>query len=376
MGEPGKMRNLCLLSLHKNTGPVPRGGCPAALKKGLFTPMEPTWWNGIGFAKDLIHILCKTEKDIDAYCAAIGLSRGQFHDPATRVDLPTTDRLYRRARELTGTDRVGLSLGPASNATMLGLVGHLLMSSPDLRTVLEGLGHYYALFANTIVYRTFEKGPYVLHEMEPVPFWQEHYPFSCRQVIEHAFSTLLHVCSTLVKRRVVPVVIEFTFPRPDDVSPYEAFLRAPVRFGKPANRITFHRADMLLPLAGYNPVLFAHFKQIVEDALRSEQSVHSAHGVRQAVLRLFNERKPVTVEAVAEALHTSVRSLQRKLQGEHTSFLKVVEETKKQICLQLLGTGNYNVTEIAYVMGYNEPSAFRKAFKKWTGVAPGRYGKG
>jgi AraC-like DNA-binding protein len=67
--------------------------------------------------------------------------------------------------------------------------------------------------------------------------------------------------------------------------------------------------------------------------------------------------------------------LQRKLQGEHTSFLKVVEETKKQICLQLLGTGGYNVTEIAYVMGYNEPSAFRKAFKKWTGVSPGSYGK-
>jgi hypothetical protein len=142
----------------------------------------------------------QTEKDIDAYCAAIGLPREQFDDPRTKVDLPTTDRLYRRARELTGVDRVGLSLGPASNATMLGLVGHLLMSSPNLKTVLEGLGHYYDLFANTIVYRTFEKGPHVLHEMEPVPFWQEHYPFSCRQVIEHAFSTLLHVCSTLVKR--------------------------------------------------------------------------------------------------------------------------------------------------------------------------------
>ncbi|HEX8531062.1 MAG TPA: AraC family transcriptional regulator [Cytophagales bacterium] len=337
--------------------------------------MEPTWWNGIGFAKDTIHILCKTEKDIDAYCAAIGLPREQLDDPNAKVDLPTTDRLYRRARELTGTDRVGLSLGPASNITMVGLVGHLFLSSPNLKTVLEGLGHYYALFANTIVYRTFEKGPHVLHEMEPVPFWQEHYPFSCRQVIEHAFSTLLHVCSGLVKRRVVPLDIAFTFPRPDDLTPYETSLGAPVRFGQPANRITFHGADVLLPLAGYNPVLFAHFRQIVEEALRSEQAVHSARSVRQAVLRLFNERRPVTVEAVAEALHTSVRSLQRKLQGENTSFLKVVEETKKQICLQLIGTGGYNVTEIAYVMGYNEPSAFRKAFKKWTGVAPTNYSK-
>ena len=338
--------------------------------------MEQTWWNGIGFAKDLIHILCKTEKDIDAFCAAIGLARGQFDDPATRVDLPTTDRLYRRAQQLTGTDRVGLACGPATNATMLGLVGHLLMGSPNLKTMLEGLGRYNALFANTIAYRAFEKGPYLLYEMEPVPFWQEHYPFSCRQVIEHAFSTVLHVCSTLVKRRVVPLHVEFAFPKPGDLSPYEEFLKAPVRFGQPMNRITFHRADMLLPLAGYNPALFAHFKQIVEEALRSEQAVHSARNVQQAVLRLFNERKPVTVEAVAADLHTSVRSLQRKLQGEHTSFLKVVEETKKQICLQLIGTGGYNVTEIAYVMGYNEPSAFRKAFKKWTGVAPGSYGKG
>ncbi len=49
---------------------------------------------------------------------------------------------------------------------------------------------------------------------------------------------------------------------------------------------------------------------------------------------------------------------------------------KKQVCLQLIRAGHYNITDIAYVMGYNEPSAFRKAFKKWTGVAPGRYGKG
>jgi hypothetical protein len=105
--------------------------------------MEPTWWNGIGFAKDMIHILCKRKKT-STPTARPSASRGAVHDPATRVDLPTTDRLYRRARELTGVDRVGLSLGPASNATMLGLVGHLLMSSPNLKTVLEGLGHYYA----------------------------------------------------------------------------------------------------------------------------------------------------------------------------------------------------------------------------------------
>jgi AraC-like DNA-binding protein len=79
------------------------------------------------------------------------------------------------------------------------------------------------------------------------------------------------------------------------------------------------------------------------------------------------------VEEVAGALHTSVRSLQRKLQEENTSFLKVVEETKKQICLQLMGKGHYTITEIACVMGYNEPGAFRKAFRKWTGANPKSY---
>jgi AraC-like DNA-binding protein len=209
--------------------------------------------------------------------------------------------------------------------------------------------------------------------MEPVQFWQENYPFSCRQVIEHAFSTALHVCSALLKRQVVPVKIQFAFPRPKDTAIYEGMLKAPVHFGQPVNRITFHKADMLLPVAGYNPVLFGHFKKVVEEAMEAQDTPLAADAVRRVVLRLFDQRKPVAAEEVAGALHTSVRSLQRRLQEENTSFLKVVEETKKQICLQLMGKGQYNVTELALVMGYNEPGAFRKAFRKWTGENPKSY---
>jgi AraC-like DNA-binding protein len=76
------------------------------------------------------------------------------------------------------------------------------------------------------------------------------------------------------------------------------------------------------------------------------------------------------ISSVAEALATSERSLQRRLQAEGSSFRDVVDEARHKLALPYLGDPNLSLTDVAYLLGYSEGAAFTRAFKRWTGLAP------
>jgi AraC-like DNA-binding protein len=82
-----------------------------------------------------------------------------------------------------------------------------------------------------------------------------------------------------------------------------------------------------------------------------------------------------TLEAMAANLNTSARSLQRKLQEEGTSYQLIADAVRKSLALYYLQSGNHALKEISYILGYNELSAFTRAFKRWTGTPPAQYQK-
>lgn len=93
--------------------------------------------------------------------------------------------------------------------------------------------------------------------------------------------------------------------------------------------------------------------------------------VEQAVRRAPKNTDP-RIAKVALALGLSARSLQRHLAQQGTSFSKVIERTRRQYALELLVQDDLNISEIAQVLGYKDPSNFCRAFHKWTGQSPKR----
>jgi AraC-like DNA-binding protein len=81
----------------------------------------------------------------------------------------------------------------------------------------------------------------------------------------------------------------------------------------------------------------------------------------------------MSLEAVAANFNVSPRTLQRKLKEEGISFLQIVDDVRQKLAIHYLTSGNYQVKDVAYTLGYNEQSAFIRAFKKWTGVTPKVY---
>ena len=81
-------------------------------------------------------------------------------------------------------------------------------------------------------------------------------------------------------------------------------------------------------------------------------------------------------QQIAEALHVSNRTLQRKLKDEGTSFMDLLQDTRMQLARKYLRSPGRSVVETAYLLGFSEPSTFSRAFKRWTGQAPAEYREG
>ena len=82
---------------------------------------------------------------------------------------------------------------------------------------------------------------------------------------------------------------------------------------------------------------------------------------------------PPSQQQIAEALHVSNRTLQRRLKDEGTSFMDLLQDTRLQLAQKYLQQRSRSVVETAYMLGFSEPSTFSRAFKRWTGVAPADY---
>jgi AraC-like DNA-binding protein len=81
----------------------------------------------------------------------------------------------------------------------------------------------------------------------------------------------------------------------------------------------------------------------------------------------------VTEESIADALHLSRRSLQRRLKEEGTSYTQVLDETRRQLAAQYVRHSRLSINEITYLLGFSEPSNFSRAFRRWTGASPTAY---
>ena len=76
---------------------------------------------------------------------------------------------------------------------------------------------------------------------------------------------------------------------------------------------------------------------------------------------------------VASQLGISVRNLQRRLRPLGTTYQQLLDEARQELAIKLIAEGDQPLYEIAYLVGYTEPSAFYKAFRRWTGMTPGEF---
>jgi AraC-like DNA-binding protein len=144
-----------------------------------------------------------------------------------------------------------------------------------------------------------------------------------------------------------------------------------VSFNKQENRFYFSLEQLELPVLSHDKSLYSLFGKLLEEKENTMQVQYDsfAETVTKVVMRDFKGQIP-SLEVVAFHMNLSPRSFQRKLQAEGVTYRVVTAELKKELATNLLKNSDYKVNTIAEVLGYTEPSAFRKAFKSWTNATP------
>jgi AraC-like DNA-binding protein len=172
---------------------------------------------------------------------------------------------------------------------------------------------------------------------------------------------------------IVPTVIKFTYSEPSSTAAHREYFRCPIRFDAPIASIVFRAADLNLPLVRADETLSGYLSEYAEQVLASlVQGETMRHAVRAAIWSLLGDGTP-SLEDVAAALRLAPRTLQRRLAAESTSLHAEIEEIRKTMALSVLRDRSISIEDVAFLLGYAEPSTFFRSFKRWTGTTPRRF---
>jgi AraC-like DNA-binding protein len=166
----------------------------------------------------------------------------------------------------------------------------------------------------------------------------------------------------------------FLHASPDSTAEYQrTFATTRVRFGASCCAFVFEPSWLLAPVASADPKLYAVLHEHVERALAELPRVQSfAETVRSLVADRLSHGHP-TASTTASVLRMSARTLSRRLAREGTSFGALLDELRRQLALSYLGQGRLAIAEVAFLLGFSQPEAFHRAFRRWTGQTPLEY---
>jgi AraC-like DNA-binding protein len=296
-----------------------------------------------------------------------GLSQGLAHQP--RV-LLTTDELFALWRALgqVSTDpAIGLKLGTETRTERFHAVGVAALSSDNFGEAINQMARYKQLTCpeEIVQEKSADEWSIQFHwlladEIEPP------------QLIECAFAWVLSIARHGTGTRISPVRVEFIQPRAH-VKAIERHFGCPVITGATRNAIIFRATDAQRPFVTSNAELLGILAPQFEEELRRENGDDNfVERVRVAVQQKLTGRRP-TIDDVADALHISSRTLQRRLQDEGFSFQRVLEDARHRLARNYLNNPVLELNEAAYLLGYEDSNSFVRAFRTWEGVPPARW---
>jgi AraC-like DNA-binding protein len=275
--------------------------------------------------------------------------------------------LWRAVGEVATNSSVGVQLGTETKSERFHPVGIAALSAENFGNAVDQMGRYKQLTCPEEIVQQKSKREWSIQfrwlladEIEPPV------------LIECAFAWVLSIARVGTGSRISPTRVEFIQPR-EHGKFLERHFGCPVEFGSDRNAIIFRAEDAERQFVTRNAELLGILAPQFEEELRRERGEENfVERVRIAIQQKLTGRHP-TIEDIADTLHVSSRTLQRRLQDEGSSFQRALEEARHQLAREYLNNSVLELNEAAYLLGYNDSNSFVRAFRTWEGVPPARW---
>lgn len=311
------------------------------------------------------------QADVEAALAKVGLDAATLADPDARVPHRSAAGLWQVAVEVTGVPTFGLSVVEAMDLSVFEVQMYAFLSSANLGEGLERILRYHRLNHDAAQLSLVRDGDRV---------WNRHELPGGHRLPAAAAQFVLGVFVKAVRQATGGAAevsaVHFQHDAPEDTSAYERVLSAPVVFGAEYNQVELPASALDVPHLKADPGLAAVLDRHGEALLEALPKVDSlADRVRSLIARELRGGNP-SAEHIADELRMSTRTLARRLSDEGTSHKELLDGLRCDLAQRYLGDAALSIGEVAFLLGFSEPSAFHRAFKRWTGKTPAEFRSG
>lgn len=308
----------------------------------------------------LVRMVSAHGTDAAAVCLRAGVSLDEVSNPHARVPYRFADALLEACVEALGTESFALDLSRFADAETYDAAGLVLMTSATFGEGLERAFGYQRLWADGERF-TFERtrAGGVLRFRHPGPSRIARAVFA-----ELAFLETMIAARALVAPSACPVAARFSHPAATgNAAALEQSLGVAPTFGGAHNELLLAKELVTAAVRAPEGAVATVFDLLARRALAALPAVASLSGRLEVLLRedLFK----MSLEAMAAYLRMPARTLQRQLRSEGTSFTELVD-TARQRRVRELELGGFPEKEIAYLVGYSDPSALNRARRRWS----------
>jgi AraC-like DNA-binding protein len=295
-----------------------------------------------------------------------GLTNEQMEDRNARINVKSQIRLLEVTAAALQDDFLGFHLASEFEPREIGLLYYVLASSDVLDDALRRAERYSAIVNDGIALR------YLAGKDAAVTFRYVGVErrIDCHQ-IEFWVTSLVRICRQLTNRRLMPIRVSVVHNRKSSAPAFKSFFGCDIEFGSNVDEVRFPKTILQLPVVTGDPHLNELLTKYCEEALshRGSRRGTTRPDLENAIVGLLPHGKARAGE-IARKLGMSQRTLARRLASEGLTFAQVLDELKADLAKRYLMDHNLTVSQIAWLLGYREVSAFTHAFKRWAGATP------
>lgn len=295
-----------------------------------------------------------------------GIDLSIIQSPYSRVPVSCVQKVWRYGYENTD-ENFGVVVSQFLNPSSFHALGFGIYASSTLKEMIERLIRYRCVISHMFFAELLEDDDF--YRLSTI----DERKLKTNVTHDTLFCYLVRIARQLISPDFKPVKVSLSRTPLNSFNQLASFFAAPIEFSANGTEMLFTRNQMETPLKSGNKWLAAKQDQLVEQYI-SELGLISEYmlQVKTEIIRLLALGE-VTINRVAENLHITVRTLQRRLADENSSYHDLLDKIRYELALDYMNASQVSATQIAFKLGFNDSGSFTRTFKRWTGQSFSEY---
>jgi len=311
----------------------------------------------------------KTSLPIEEMLRIVEISPDVFQKEGTSIDSKKLTKAFKYAIGITKDPNLALHIGKSIPYQSLGILGYLLSNVKDVKELITKFSHYQKLIGGYLKFHFEEDEKYYTiaiyineNPLIPVPSYHA----------EVHLSAIISILNRISGIKIIPYITHFSHDKPMHIDEYRDLFGEKLFFNREKNAIFFHKEKLSTPINNSNPTMLEFFEAQAKRILTDLEDTTIYSKVKRVIFKNIGECE-ISVEFIAKELGFGVRTLQNHLKAEEKTFRDAYTSVRKELANHYIKNTEIDYGIISVLLGYSEPSAFFRAYKKWYNMTPTEY---